>query len=372
MTKHNLSRRNFLAGAGTVAATATISAKYEAYAGTSEAKSGIRYLTMGRTGLKVSAMSFGTVSNTEPDVLRYGIDKGINLLHTSRSYSKGKSMESVGKAIKGKRDKLFLALKANWNPKDDDALDQCLKTLGADHVDLCMFPRQSPEQVRDDANKEAFERWKKAGKVRFMGLTSHSHVAECMEAALMTDWYDVLMPSYNLSMKKSFETIFEKCRKQNVAMMLMKTAKGLSGMTYEEAIPVYLEEPCMGTICKGMKSFSIVDSYLAASSAQVSVDLRQRAQMLAENPIPGDCQMCSRCTDACPNGLSVDDLVRSVSYYLDVSGDMDEGRDAYSDIPMHARAHMCQDCGRCEQACPNSVPVRQHIARAARIYRNIA
>ncbi len=69
------------------------------------------YRTLGRTGLRVAVVSFGAMLTPEHEVIRAGLDRGINYIDTARVYMKGHNEETVGKAIAGIRDKVYLATK---------------------------------------------------------------------------------------------------------------------------------------------------------------------------------------------------------------------------------------------------------------------
>ena len=88
----------------------------------------MRYRTLGRTGIKVSAyalgaMMFGAIGNPDHDdsirIIHKALDAGINVIDTAPVYSNGESEEIVGKALKGRRDNVVLATKVHrgrWFP----------------------------------------------------------------------------------------------------------------------------------------------------------------------------------------------------------------------------------------------------------------
>ncbi len=82
----------------------------------------MHYRTLGRTGIKVSpyclgAMMFGGIANADHDectrIIHKALDVGINFVDTADRYSQGESEEIVGKALKGRRDKVVLATKVH-------------------------------------------------------------------------------------------------------------------------------------------------------------------------------------------------------------------------------------------------------------------
>ncbi|MFD6456057.1 aldo/keto reductase, partial [Nocardia sp. NPDC060220] len=117
----------------------------------------MQYRTLGRTGVQVStlvlgAMNFGKLGNSTQDevtaMIDVAIDGGVNLIDTADMYGQGESEELVGKAVAGRRDDLVLATKATMPMGEErnhrggsrrwlmTALDDSLRRLGVDHVDL--------------------------------------------------------------------------------------------------------------------------------------------------------------------------------------------------------------------------------------------
>ncbi|RFS84573.1 aldo/keto reductase [Actinomadura spongiicola] len=152
----------------------------------------MRYRTLGRTGVQVStlvlgAMNFGAVGRTTQDeataMVDAALEGGINLIDTADMYSQGVSEEMVGKAIAGRRDDIVLATKAN-SPMGDERnhrgssrrwliteLDNSLRRLGVDHVDLYQIHRWDPT-TSDEETLSALTDLQRAGKIRYFGSST--------------------------------------------------------------------------------------------------------------------------------------------------------------------------------------------------------
>lgn len=152
----------------------------------------MKYRTLGRTGIKVSpyclgAMMFGAIGNPDHDdsirIIHKALDAGINFVDTADAYSRGESEEIVGKALKGRRDNVVLATKAH-HPMGDDpnqqgnsrrwivrALDDSLRRLQTDHVDLFQIHRPAPDTDVEET-LSALTDLVRAGKVRAIGASS--------------------------------------------------------------------------------------------------------------------------------------------------------------------------------------------------------
>ncbi|GAB2688108.1 aldo/keto reductase [Nocardia thraciensis] len=152
----------------------------------------MRYRTLGRTGVQVGtlalgAMNFGAIGRTSQDDATALVDAalaaGINVIDTADMYSRGESEEMVGRAIAGRRDDIVLATKANMPMGDDrnqrgssrrwlvTALDDSLRRLGVDHVDLYQIHRWDPA-TSDEETLSALTDLQRAGKIRYFGSST--------------------------------------------------------------------------------------------------------------------------------------------------------------------------------------------------------
>ena len=130
----------------------------------------MKYREFGKTGLKVSALGFGTmrlplledgVTVDEKEavrIIRHAIDSGVNYVDTAYPYHQGTSEIVVGKALgDGYRDKVFLADKSPiWKLEKesdfDSILEEQLQKLQTDHIDFYLLHALNKE--RFEKNKE--------------------------------------------------------------------------------------------------------------------------------------------------------------------------------------------------------------------------
>ncbi|WP_327034450.1 aldo/keto reductase [Micromonospora ureilytica] len=152
----------------------------------------MQYRTLGRTGVQVStlalgAMNFGKLGQTTQDeataIVDAALEAGINLIDTADMYSQGQSEEMVGKAIAGRRDDIVLATKAGMPMGDErnqrgssrrwlvTELDDSLRRLGVDHVDLYQIHRWDPT-TSDEETLSALTDLQRAGKIRYFGSST--------------------------------------------------------------------------------------------------------------------------------------------------------------------------------------------------------
>lgn len=152
----------------------------------------MQYRSLGRTGVQVSslvlgAMNFGRLGNSTQDevtaMVDVALDGGINLIDTADMYGQGESEELIGKAIAGRRDDIVLATKASMPMGEErnhrggsrrwlvTALDDSLRRLGVDHIDLYQIHRWDPS-VSDEETLSALTDLQRAGKIRYFGSST--------------------------------------------------------------------------------------------------------------------------------------------------------------------------------------------------------
>ncbi|MFD7117776.1 aldo/keto reductase [Streptomyces sp. NPDC059922] len=152
----------------------------------------MQYRTLGRTGVQVSslalgAMNFGKIGRTTQDeataIVDAALEGGINLIDTADMYSDGESEEIVGKAIAGRRDDIVLATKAGMPMGGErnhqggsrrwlvTELDNSLRRLGVDHVDLYQIHRWDP-RTGDEETLSALTDLQRSGKIRYFGSST--------------------------------------------------------------------------------------------------------------------------------------------------------------------------------------------------------
>ncbi|NUP66748.1 MAG: aldo/keto reductase [Nonomuraea sp.] len=152
----------------------------------------MQYRTLGRTGVQVSslvlgAMNFGAIGRTGQEeataIVDAALEAGINFIDTADMYSNGESEEIVGRAIAGRRDDIVLATKANMPMGEErnhqgssrrwlvTELDNSLRRLGVDHVDLYQIHRWDPA-TSDEETLSALTDLQRAGKIRYFGSST--------------------------------------------------------------------------------------------------------------------------------------------------------------------------------------------------------
>jgi aryl-alcohol dehydrogenase-like predicted oxidoreductase len=182
--KDDFTRRDFIR---VTTATSLLMASGQHAFGQVEQRGGMPFRPLGKTGVKVSLLGLGGSHIGHPPeaeairIMRAAIDGGLTFMDNSWDYGNGQSEERMGKALQdGYRDKAFLMTKIDGRTKASAAkqIDECLKRLKTDHVDLMQFHEvirvEDPDRIfAEGGAMEAMQEAKKTGKVRFVGFTGH-------------------------------------------------------------------------------------------------------------------------------------------------------------------------------------------------------
>ncbi len=254
------------------------------------------------------------------------------------------------------------------------------------------------EIANGDVIQYALEQ-KKAGKIRFIGLSSHNPIAALK--AVKSGLIDVLMfsinPCYDLlpgdedcenlwseesyskdliNMDPQREHLYEVCQRLGVGITVMKAFGGgdllskysPAGMplTVNQCIHYALTRPAVATVMSGIHSMEELRANLEYETA--SEEERDYATAFASLPKiswKGHCMYCGHCAP-CSKGIDI----AAVTKFLNLAkaqGEIPETvREQYAALPHLASE--CVQCGQCEKRCPFEVPVRNNMKQAQDIF----
>jgi aryl-alcohol dehydrogenase-like predicted oxidoreductase len=208
----------------------------------------MEYVTLGRTGLRVSVAGLGCGGSsrlglgrgkTEADaiaLMRQALDLGVNLLDTAASYG---TESVIGKAIKGvPRDSVMVASKANVYRGDElfpasrvvESLDNSLRQLDTDCIDIFQLHVVSPAVYEHALNEiaPALLREKDKGKFRHLGITETSpndHEQKMLQRAVHDGIWEVMMLGFNLMHHNARSKVFPHTIANQIGTLLMFTVR---------------------------------------------------------------------------------------------------------------------------------------------------
>jgi aryl-alcohol dehydrogenase-like predicted oxidoreductase len=244
---------------------------------------------LGKTGERVSALGIGgyhigqaASKEVAVRIVHEAIDAGVNFLDNAWEYNGGRSEEWMGAAIKGRRDKVFLMTKVCTHGRGKDValkqLDESLKRLGADHLDLWQVHEVIYENDPDlhfakGGVIEALDEAKKAGKVRFVGFTGHKHPDIHLKMLAHNYPFDTVQMPLNCfdASYRSFERrVLPELVKRGIAPLGMKSMGGdaqpvLHGVVTAEEALRYAMSLSVAVTISGIDSLEILRQNLAVA-----------------------------------------------------------------------------------------------------------
>jgi aryl-alcohol dehydrogenase-like predicted oxidoreductase len=221
----------------------------------------MQYKRMGRSGLKVSeiclgAMTFGSQADEQASkaIVHRALEAGVNFFDTADVYNAGVSEEFTGRALKEVRRDIVLATKLHGRmgpgPNDlgqsrkhiMDAIEQSLRRLGTDYVDLYQVHRFDPEYPIEETLR-ALDDLVRSGKVRYIGASNFAAWQLC--TALWTSdklglaRYDCVQPRYNLISRAIEPELLSLCQAHGVGVIVYNPLAGgmLTGKHQRQAPP---------------------------------------------------------------------------------------------------------------------------------------
>ncbi|HKA56812.1 MAG TPA: aldo/keto reductase, partial [Candidatus Binatia bacterium] len=348
------------------------------------------YRPLGHTGMQMSDISFGCSGLDNVAVVKRALERGVNYFDTSPDYSRAGSEHTLGEGIKGyPREKLFVVSKfctpdghlSNDTPVKDviAAVEASLQRLGVEYLDLAhIHACDSLNRLMNPNIHEAFDRLKEQGKLRFLGVSSHTpHLETVMRHAVDCGRFDVIMVAYNFKNWPDLSNIFRAAKEKGVGVVAMKTLKGarhtaLADFTPSEresfaqaAFKWVLSNQDVSGLVVSINSLAQIDEYLHASGRplqQADADLLEKYDRLVANDYcrPG----CGACLSSCPYEVPIDDVLRYAMYYENY-GQQRLGMEAYARLPVLRNASRCVNCqAPCQPACPFELSVKDKLLRA--------
>jgi aryl-alcohol dehydrogenase-like predicted oxidoreductase len=241
----------------------------------------------GKTTEKVSVIGMGGFSLGQAPtyeeaerIAHEAIDAGVTFFDNAWDYHDGKAEEWMGKALKGRRDKVFLMTKVCTHGRDKKVamkqLEESLKRLQTDRLDLwqiheCVYYNDPDRHFAKGGVVEALDEAKKAGKVRYVGFTGHKDPAIHLDMLSRDYPFDSVQMPLNCfdATFRSFERLLlPEAQKRGLAALGMKSMGGsgepvLHGaVTPEEALRYAMSLPVAVTI-SGIDTLSVLRQNLA-------------------------------------------------------------------------------------------------------------
>jgi predicted aldo/keto reductase-like oxidoreductase len=326
---------------------------------------------LGRTGLDVTAISFGalpiqrySMEDAGP-VLQAALDAGINFIDTARAYTD--SEEKIGQHIAHRRSEYYLATKSMSRDKASMArdIDLSLSHMKTDYIDLYQVhnikARQDFEAVMAPGGAlEALKEAQQAGKIGHIGVTGHS--LPLLIEAVKTNEFSTVQVPFNFIETGALEELFPLAQSLDVGRIVMKPLGGGQVRSVDLALRFLLEHDISVAIPGMDQVEQIAQNTAPARQFQPLTEAEKNIlKAEAEEIGPNFCRRCGYCLP-CVAGI---DIPGMFIFHLQYAcyGLKEAIPKRYAALP--AKASDCIECGACEQRCPYDLPIRDRLKKVA-------
>ncbi len=348
------------------------------------------YRTLGKTGIKLPIVSMGTYDATS--VTNLALDAGIVHIDTSADYNKGNDERMFGQAIKSRpRDSIVMGTsigmwqfrqaeqikKAITVEKLREYIEGSLERLDMDAIDIYYLGGVQHKEIAEyEPYLNVLTEYKKAGKLRFLGVTTHANEPEIIRSATDIGVYDVVLTAYNFrkTNRDEIKDAVAYAAGKGMGIVAMKTQAGVywdrrekkKMINMKAALKWALQDKNIHT---AIPSFKNSEQLYEALSVMENLELtpQEKADLQLNQ---GDsstgmfCSQCEKCVPQCPANLDIPTLMRSYMY-------------AYGyEHPAKARKTLdhvdlsnipCQNCESCRVVCASGFDIKRKVTDIARL-----
>lgn len=374
------------------------------------------YRTLGKTGLKVSALGFGAMRLPMTDdgeqvdrekalpMIRRAFDGGVNYIDSAVGYCNKDSQRVVGEALEAwfadghPRDSIVLSTKnPHYDKSDPDGwwknLEDSLERCRVDHIDVyhhhfLNWKNYTEHVDGGDGLYKLMEKARDQGLIRHIAFSFHD-TPENLVKVIDSGRFESMTVQYNLIDQKNADAIAH-ARESGMGVVVMGPVGGgrlgatagplgeaLPGdvtTTPELALRFVLANPDVTVALSGMSEMSHVEENLATASREEPLspaekaeteDAVQRMKKLADLYCTG----CRYCEPACPQNIRIADIFQHVIVH-DIYGARDQAKRGYAFMRKRVEASgkqladACIECGKCEDECPQNIPIREQLKEA--------
>ncbi|MGD2249606.1 MAG: aldo/keto reductase [Candidatus Methanofastidiosia archaeon] len=364
------------------------------------------YRTLGRTGLETSTIGLGTEylykqsRETVNTVIHTAIDNGVNYIDLVFSFPQ--FLENIGSALKGYRDKVFLAVhlgsaEINGQYKKTRDIKECrnafldsLSYLGTDYADIVNIhfvkTKKEYDAILSAGIIDLAHQLKEDNKACYVGMSTHDLKAAitAAESGVM----DMIMIQVNIANNAMphRDEMLSMCAKNKVGVVAMKPFAGgklfqknrtvriaqyqtggaalkkkiPSDITPVQCISYVLSQVGVCTTVPGVKNVEELHSVLQYMDATPEEKDYSSILTSFKEYITGECVYCNHCLP-CPASIDIGGIIR----LLDTSGT--ESVQQKYDV-LSAKASDCTECGACVERCPFEVDVLTKMKRAVAVF----
>ncbi|MBO7355511.1 MAG: aldo/keto reductase [Lachnospiraceae bacterium] len=359
-----------------------------------------------KLGIDVSLLGFGCMRfPTGPDgkidrplaqqMLDKAIAAGVNYIDTAYPYHGGESELFVGEALKKyPRDSYYLATKLpiwfiNTIEDVDKYFNEQLSKLQTDHFDFYLMHamnRGSWRKMVELGTVKRLEELKAEGKIRFLGFSFHDEYSAFEEIINYRDWdFCQIQLNYMDTEDQAGMKGYKLAEEKEIPLTIMEPIKGGSLAKFSDDIMDIFNEvrpgksaasfalryvaslPNILTVLSGMSTMEQVDDNLDTfvdfePMNDAEYDAIERIKAVMNSRIQNGCTGCRYCMP-CPFGVDIPGNF-SVWNRYHVYQNYGIVRGNWNDMVRDGKtAEACKKCGKCEQACPQHLNIREDLQK---------
>jgi predicted aldo/keto reductase-like oxidoreductase len=333
----------------------------------------MRHIELGKTGMMVSEVGFGGIpiirlaTHEAVRVLRRAHERGITFYDTANAYRD--SEEKIGRAFAGMRDKVVIATKTIRRDAAAAAqqLDNSLTKLATDYIDLYQLHQIAHEEEWQKVTApggvlETIVKAKEMGKVRYIGVTSHSlpMAIKLVKSGL----FSTIQFPFNFIETDACAELFPAAREHGVGILVMKPFAG-GVIDNADIVFRFLRQYPDAIPLPGCDSVKSVDEVVGIYDRPNHLTDQDRDIMDEYRNKLGKafCRRCEYC-QPCPKGVKI---TMAMGYPIFVSRMGPKVATEFARIPMES-IPQCEECGKCIQHCPYDLPIPEILKRNYVLY----
>jgi len=326
----------------------------------------MRYVDFGKTGLKVSELGFGGIPIIRLDtesavkVLRRAYDRGITFYDTANAYRD--SEEKIGLAFEGRRHQVVIATKTLKRDASSATkhLENSLCMLKTDYLDLYQLHQVAQEKDWSQVTApggalEAVVKAREEGKVRFIGVSSHS--LSMALKLIRTGLFSSIQFPFNFIESDAEKELHGEARERGLGILAMKPFAGGMIDNAEVAFKFLRQYPDVVPI-PGFDSVERVDEVVSLYRDPNRVTEKDRERMAFYRDMLGK-QFCRRCEycQPCPQGVMI---TAAMGYKVVAARMSPRVAVEFSRVAMES-VKLCNECGACQDQCPYELPIQDML-----------
>ncbi|WFA08631.1 aldo/keto reductase [Tissierella sp. Yu-01] len=330
---------------------------------------------LGGTNYEVSVVGLGGIpiqrvdKSTAVDIIREALNQGMNFIDTARGYTISEELIGQGLQIVG-REKFILATKSMVRTYEGmlEEVKTSLQNLKTEYIDLYQLHNVRTMEdfkfvMSEEGALRALKELKEQGIIGEIGISSHG--VEVLEAAIDSGEFATIQFPYN-AVERQGEPLFEKAKKKNIGVIIMKPLAGGAIRNGEQAIRFILENSNVSVVIPGIDSVEQVVENAKPGIDELPLTSEDREKLEAEATSLGT-QFCRRCGYCAPCTIGIDIPNNFIfdSYYTRYNL-QEWATNRFKSLSPWAKD--CTECGECEKRCPYDLPIINMLKEVASHY----